>query len=350
MHRFFGSDSENSSSYEYDDIENNTRSENTESDDELNTSLMQSLMLYDVHNLNKSIDNARNTTYLKESNKIPKQSPRVPPDFSFIEMTNKLLNPFKNCPNGKVNVVHIPEIPNRCVTIWGIGDKLAKGSNSQVFGLIDEKNKPVQNIARIVFLKDKADQEHFVRDVEARYILKCNCKELNVSLVDAFICHNENERYGVTISRRDIANILDYLGSKSSEEDMKSFIKQVNLKLPVWIDNMHGCGIFHRDVLVSNIMVTHSSKEHDIHLNLIDFEECGGKPFNQTENEIDAYINANKARVKCIIVELEFAMKYILGRINEKDDIHTKNMMDDMGVTKDKLTTMKSRFEELKVQ
>ena len=66
---FFDSDSENSSSYEYDDIKNNIRFENTEefeSDDELNTSLMKSLMLYDVHNLNNSIDNTKNTTYLKE--------------------------------------------------------------------------------------------------------------------------------------------------------------------------------------------------------------------------------------------------------------------------------------------
>jgi serine/threonine protein kinase len=233
-----------------------------------------------------------------------------------------------NCSKKKI------KIEERCDMNWAIGAKLATGKGAVVYDLLPNNDKDdFPKVARISELKTRDDRKHFRRDVHVRYILSCACKCKNkqiTGLVDAFICtklDKENRRYGVTISRKYDGSLSDHLLKLSSTQARTDFITAANKGMSSAVNDMHACGIYHKDLVHGNVLV--GVVDQKLTFVLTDFEDAHGKPFHRGESEeqitdekncLRAYMDSDRDQVEWLTDQLYVISNYMDGEhVDDKD-------------------------------
>jgi serine/threonine protein kinase len=238
-------------------------------------------------------------------------------------------------------MIIIPEISRRCLMTWPIGAKLAAGAGAVVYNVDCPRRGKCKKVARISQLRNPVARAHFVRDVEARYLLSCDCGELSITdLIDAFICVKGSRTYGVTISDQFDGTILQHLLTLSSLAKRLVFIKYARETLLATVRQMHGCGIFHRDMLHGNILVRDDGPGGMV-LALTDFELAGGAYFNTRPNAIAAYMNTDIAGVHGIAEGLVTICEYLDDENVATIDL--QNVLEDFNLSMETLNSMKTK-------
>jgi hypothetical protein len=266
---------------------------------------------------------------------------------TFLELTNQNLDRTFGAKEGVCDFVRdddgqrkiiIPEISKRCLVTWPIGAKLAAGTGAVVYNVDCPRRGRCKKVARISQLRKPKDHASFVRDVEARYLLSCQCGDVSITdLIDAFICVNRSRTFGVTISDQYDGNILEHLLTLSSLAERLEFIEYARKTLLVTVHQMHDCGIFHRDMLHGNILVRNNGTE----LALTDFESAGGTYFNTRPNAIAAYMNSDINGVDEIAEGLVTICTYLDDESGATFDL--QNVLEDFNLSMETLVTMKKK-------
>jgi serine/threonine protein kinase len=241
-----------------------------------------------------------------------------------------------SCSNSKI------KIHERCDMNWAIGAKLATGKGAVVYDLYPNDDDEFAKVARISQLNTRADRQKFKRDVHVRYILSCACRCKNkqiTGLIDAFICtklDNENRRYGVTISRKYDDSLSGYLLKLSSLKARDDYIIDATEGLTSAVNDMHACGIYHKDLVHGNVLV--GVKDQKLTFVLTDFEDAHGKPFHKAKTKkqradearyLNSYKNSDRAQVKELIEQLKVISKYMDGQhVDEEDLLEAMDVLD----------------------
>jgi serine/threonine protein kinase len=269
---------------------------------------------------------------------------------TFLELTNQNFDrtfgakegvcDFNRDDDGKRKII-IPEISRRCLVTWPIGAKLAAGAGAVVYNVDCPRRGKCKKVARISQLRNSVARAHFVRDVEARYLLSCQCGDLSITdLIDAFICVQGSRTFGVTISEQFDGTILDHLLTLPSLETRLLFIKYARETLLATVLQMHDCGIFHRDMLHGNVLVRDDGSGGMV-LALTDFELAGGEYFNTLPNAIAAYMNTDIVGVHVIAEGLVTICEYVDDE--NVANIDLQNIMEDFNLSMETLASMKKK-------
>jgi serine/threonine protein kinase len=246
------------------------------------------------------------------------------------------LNSEIQCKLDENNNIVIPEIPQRCFMKWDVGEKLAKGRGAVVFS-VDCKDRKCIRVARVTQLRNQKDCHNFKRDIEARYLLSCRCKNVSLtSLTDAFICETSTGRFGVTISDMFDGSPIRYLMTISQPQRRLQFLSELETSLTRIVKAMHTCGIVHRDLHEGNILVRKTTSGK-MEFALTDFESAGGKYFKTSERVISAYIHSDTSAVQAIVAELDTVNQYLNGKLRVIDD----NLLEDLDITLTSLNNLK---------
>jgi tRNA A-37 threonylcarbamoyl transferase component Bud32 len=266
---------------------------------------------------------------------------------TFLELTNQNLDrtfgakegvcDFHRDDDGQRKII-IPEISKRCLVTWPIGAKLAAGKGAVVYNVDCPRRGRCKKVARISQFRNPNARAKFVRDVEARYLLSCQCGDVSITdLIDAFICENRSSTFGVTISDQYDGTLLDHLLTLSSLAERLEFIEYAREKLLDTVRKMHKCGIFHRDMLHGNILVRNNGTE----LALTDFESAGGEYFNTRPNAIAAYMNSDINGVNEIAEGLVTICTYLDDESDATFDL--QNVSEDFNLSMETLARLKKK-------
>jgi len=259
------------------------------------------------------------------------------PDFkpsSFLRQggdSNKDFNSVNSCEFSNIQgYLKKPIIPGKCNLKWKIGKSFARGTGAVLFYVNDIACKSNAAAARISKLRNEEDTKKFRRDVEARYILSCQCKTIRITnIIDAFICKkNKNEKFGVSISDLYFGDAIEYVKSLPSRALMERFLTQLDTQLRVLVASMHKCSIAHRDMHAGNVLVRNSP---DLEIVLTDFESAVGTYWGHDDQVISAYKNSDRIGVEDIVSELQKIIDCLCG----PDDVELclKNLESDSGIT-----------------
>ena len=238
----------------------------------------------------------------------------------------------------------IPAISRRCLVRWSVGAQLATGTGAVVFNVDCDDVNMCQKVARISQLRTKQDMKKFTRDVQARYLLSCQCNIPITGLIDAFICTTRTKKFGVTISDRFDGTLVKHLLTLSSSNLRREFVKYTQQKLESIVSRMHSCRIVHRDLHHGNILLKYQAGETIIALT--DFESGLGDYFGTSARVFTAYVYSDNSAIHAIVAELETICQYIDGDI----DILDNHMLDALDITLEQLAPLRThnggRYEE----
>jgi serine/threonine protein kinase len=219
---------------------------------------------------------------------------------SMLQLANQVdKNPLTNC-----NVYpNIPEISFRCFLKWNIGKQLARGTSAVIY-----ETEEGENVARITQFKTKELRKGFENDVKIRYLLRCGTGIPITHLVDAFICKKNKNSYGVTITKKYHASVVEHLISIHSESERNDFIKLFAKEIPKYFKRMHNFGVAHRDVHLGNVLFTTYPKNT---FAITDFDAALSKFLGATDQVMSAYINSDNVAVRNMIMELGLLNDYL---------------------------------------
>jgi len=286
--------------------------------------------------LNNSFNNSLNNSVTSESSESEYEHHLDYLPQSFLAMSNKITDLMASgtiCTEEKERLI-IPEIPRRCFTSWSIGKELAKGKGAVVYSACGEV---WDTVARITQFKSNSDRIKFERDVKTRFYLGCKCKQLQITdLKDAFICvHKVGSsitQFGVTISYLYESDICTAFLNLSSDKERGDFITLLKTRLEKMVQDMHECGIVHRDIHQGNVLFRRT-EDNGMEFALTDFEDSAGFWFGTSERVFSAYFNSDKSAVVEVISEMEHLREFLNGTVTEIDI----KVLDDMGITLENL-------------
>jgi serine/threonine protein kinase len=289
--------------------------------------------LYHVHNAGTYSDDEDSEIDEPDSHQLDH------PPQSFLHMSNSDFDgPFSSnnicqftpVTDGNKRTIIIPEISRRCLMRWPVGAKLASGRGAVVYNVDcgDAENPhKCTKVARISQLRTKQDTTNFTRDVQARYLLSCQCSSIQITgLIDAFMCTTKTKTFGVTISDQYDGTLIKHLLTLSSNE-RREFVKYVQKTLESMISKMHACGIVHRDLHHGNILLQDQPGDNPV-IALTDFESALGDYFETSVRVFSAYVHSDNSALLAIIAELETVCQYLDSEIDTLD-IH---MLDALGI------------------
>ena len=111
------------------------------------------------------------------------------------------------------------------------------------------------------------------------------------------------------------------------------FLEFLKTALPTLVKQMHGCGVFHRDLHPGNVLVKGNR------IVLTDFEEASGEAFGATDRLQSAYFANDMTSVVTILEELRAILDYISGRTTKIDPL----ILEESGVDYERLTNLREK-------
>ena len=222
----------------------------------------------------------------------------------------------------------VREIDERCYTKWRIeSTEIARGYGAVIYQTSGGK------VARVTQFNvdEQQEKKKFLRDVHVRSYLQTACPDLSITKVDdAFICNDLG--VGVTITDRCENNIMEYMLNLRRCKQML-FLEFLKTALPTLVKQMHGCGVFHRDLHPGNVLVKGNR------IVLTDFEEASGEAFGATDRLQSAYFANDMTSVVTILEELRAILDYISGRTTKIDPL----ILEESGVDYERLTNLREK-------
>lgn len=214
---------------------------------------------------------------------------------------------------GPSNVIDTNNIPERCYMWWDIGSRIANGSGAIVFDTSPTK------IIRIVQLNDEDKRAKFRNGVILHHKLQNVEGELECvpKLHDVFICKSTKYKsviLGIMVLDKCQGTILDIMSRlNKTVDDIVPFVRGVSISLRNNVQMIHKNNIFHRDLVVSNILcdkIPNTDEKYKV--SFIDFEYGGGTVTDSTERVISAYTATDKQQIEYICSALLVLAKLIL--------------------------------------